>query len=81
MGLPQELIDLKERNQALVYGGKVVIVKEGVLYFAWQDNNTVLGITTAFSLDREGDYVVRDRRRPGDTSTNAKIALSVFGDE
>ena len=34
-------------------------VVKGVLCFAWQDNNTVLGITTAYSPD---DLVIRTRK-------------------
>ncbi|OAL28278.1 hypothetical protein AYO22_02984 [Fonsecaea multimorphosa] len=79
-GLPEKLIALKDINQALIYGGYRAIVKDNVLCFAWQDNNIVLGITTSFSLDKVGDFVIRDRRRPGDASTNARIALPVFGD-
>jgi Transposase IS4 len=76
---PEDLLQIKDLNQALLYGGSLAIIKEGVLCFAWQDNNVVLGITTAFSLHREKDFVLRDRRRPGDASTNARIALSIFG--
>ena len=46
--------------------------------FAWQGNNTVLGITTAYSPD---DLVIRTRKRPAATSTNAAIVRPVFGDE
>ena len=48
-----------------------------MLYFLWQDNNAVLGITTVYSL-----YVLieRLRNRPSTTSTNAHIVLLVFGD-
>ncbi|OQU98151.1 hypothetical protein CLAIMM_03976 [Cladophialophora immunda] len=79
-GFPEKLITIKDLNQVLVYGGYLAIVKQDVLCFAWQDNNIVLGLTTAFSLDKVGDFVIRDRRRPGDASTNARIALPVFGD-
>ncbi|OQU98469.1 hypothetical protein CLAIMM_04254 [Cladophialophora immunda] len=80
-GLPEKLIALKELKQPLIYGGYKAIVKENILCFAWQDNNVVLGLTTAFSLHKVGDFVIRDRRRPGDASTNARIALLVFGED
>ena len=34
-GILEQLLDLKERKQALLYGGYVAIVKEDVLCFAW----------------------------------------------
>jgi Transposase IS4 len=74
---PEILLQIKDLNQALLYRGSLAIIK-GVLCFVWQDNNVVLGITTAFSLHTEKDSVLRDRRRPGDASTNARIALSIF---
>jgi hypothetical protein len=46
----------------------------------WQDNNTVLGLTTAHSLHRAEDIIIRDRKRPKPTSTNARITRPVFGD-
>ena len=52
-------------------------VVEGVLCFAWQDSNTVLGVTTAYSPD---DLVIRNRKRPAATSTNAHTQ-AFFGDK
>ena len=80
-GVLDELVELKERKQALLYGGYVAIIKDGILCFAWQDNNIVLGITTSFSVNDTKDFIIRDRRRPGDASTNARIALPIFGNE
>jgi Transposase IS4 len=51
-GFPEPFLNIKEINSALIYGGYVSIVKGEALCFAWQDNNVVLGITTAFSLDK-----------------------------
>jgi len=42
------------------------------------DNNAVLSITTAYCLHQ---VVQRWRKRPGDTSTNARIVRPVFGDD
>jgi hypothetical protein len=80
-GLPQELIQLKDLNTPLIYGGHINRIVDRALCFAWQDNNIVLGITTAFSLNETGDFVLRERKRPGKASTNAHIALPVFGNE
>jgi hypothetical protein len=82
LGFPMWLVKLKEqgksRGKAMEWGAMRAEVVEGVLCFAWQDNNTVLGITTAYSPD---DLVVRTRKRPAETSTNAAIVRPVFGDE
>ena len=67
-----------ERAEQGKGGAMKAEVVEGVLCFAWQDNNTVLGITTAYSPD---DLVVRTRKKPAETSTNAAIVSPVFGDE
>ena len=53
---------------------------KGVLCFFWQDNNGVLGLTTAYSLNRNKDKIKKNRRRPVITSTNARIIRPVFGD-
>src|SRR5437870_2443891 len=42
----------------------------------WQDNNRVLGITTAYNPT---DSIIRARKRPSSTSTNASITRPVFG--
>ena len=49
-----------------------------VLCFLWQDNNAVLGITTAYNL---GILVERWRTRPSLTSTNAHIVRPVFSNQ
>jgi hypothetical protein len=49
------------------------------LCFLRQDNNAVLGVTTAYCLKNE--TVVRNRKRPSATSTNAHNVRPVFGDE
>ena len=76
-GIPQALLDLKEQNRALVWNSCIGKIVNSVLCFLWQDNNTVLGITTAYSLHH---LVKRLRNRPSITSTNAHIVRPVFGD-
>ena len=49
------------------------------LCFLQQDNNAVLGITTAYCLKNE--TIWRLRKRPSPTSTNARIVRPVFGDD
>ena len=78
MGVPEELIKLKNKNQALIWNSTFSKIVNGVNCFLWQDNNAVLGITTAYCLHQ---VVQRWRKRPGDTSTNARIVRPVFGDD
>ena len=76
-GIPKQLLDLKEHNRALVWNSCISILVNSVLCFLWQDNNAMLGITTAYSLHV---LIKRLRTRPSTTSTNADIVLPVFGD-
>ena len=76
-GIPQALLDLKEHNRALIWNSCIGITVSSVLCFLWQDNNAVLGITTAYGLHL---LIKRLRTRPSTTSTNAHIVLPVFGD-
>jgi hypothetical protein len=54
-------------------------VVDSTLCFLWQDNNAVLGITTAHCL--KNDTIERLRKRPSPTLVNALIVRPVFGDE
>jgi hypothetical protein len=56
---------------------RLTIIVNNVACFLWQDNNAVLGITTAFPLHAT---VLRERKRPSLTSRNARIVRPVFGD-
>jgi hypothetical protein len=75
-GMPQELINLKSQNHALVWNLTVARIVDNILCFHWQDNNAVLGIATAFNLHQK---TFRERKRPTLTSTNARIVRPVFG--
>ena len=76
-GIPKQLLELKDHNRALVWNSCIGIIVNSVLCFLWQDNNAVLGITTAYSLHV---LIKCLRTRPSTTSTNAHIVLPVFGD-
>ena len=84
-GFPKPLLEIKKINRALLYGGHLSIIEGEALCFAWQDNNVVLGMTTAFSLDKgelnDINWTLRTRRRPKESSTNAAIARPIFGDK
>ena len=78
LGFPQWLIKLKEYNRGLVWNSTLAQVEGYTLCFLWQDNNAVLGMTTAFRLKDETIWSYR--KRPAPTSTNAHILRPVFGD-
>jgi hypothetical protein len=61
-----------------VWNSALAEIVESTLCFLWQDNNTVLGLTTAHRF--KNDTVERLRKRPSPTSTNARIVRPVFGD-
>jgi hypothetical protein len=46
-----------------------------MLCLAWQDNNLVLALSTIHSPT---DFIERERKRPGEKSTNAEIMRKVF---
>ena len=79
-GFPRDLLNAKNYNRLLQWGEDVSIQVGNALCFLWQDNNAVLGVTTAFSMHRPEDYIVRSRKRPKKTSTNAVIVRPAFGD-
>lgn len=77
-GVPTWLLDLKNNNRGVVWNSAFGEVIEQTLCWAWQDNNMVIGITTAYQIKNETAYVLR--KRPAPTSTNAAIVRPVFGD-
>ena len=77
-GIPTWILTLKEHNRGLVWNSMFAEVVDNMLVFLWQDNNAVIGCTTAHSL--KNDTVLRLRRRLSSTSTNARIVRPVFGD-
>ena len=86
-GLPESLTDVKdqdkkakkeERQAPLAYNSILAVIVHYCLCFLWQDNNSVLAISTAHSLHRQEDRVSRHRKRPKLTSTNAGQAYSCF---
>jgi hypothetical protein len=80
--IPKILSNVKDLNTAMVYGATLLVQCGWVLCFAWQDNNTVLGVTTSYSLHRpQEDFIIKDKWRPKTTSTNYHIAKSVFENE
>ena len=48
---------------------------------AWQDNNLVLALTTAYSVQEVDDTVSKKRKRPSKTSTNHRVVLPAFKED
>ena len=68
----------KAKKLQLAYNSVLAVIISKCLCFLWQDNNTVCAITTAHSLHRQQDRIVRKRKRPSSISTNAKQAFACF---
>jgi hypothetical protein len=80
VGFPPDLVKIKEHNRLYLWDSYVARVINNMLCFVWQDNNTVLGLTTAYSLYRpEEDTIIRNRKRPKKTSANSRITRPIFG--
>jgi len=76
-GFPLGLIQLKQATKnPLIWGHLEIVITEKVGCFLWQDNNQVLGITTAYNPQ---DTIIRTRKRPSRTSSSAAITRPLFG--
>lgn len=79
--LPKLLVEMKQEfAKDIPYGTLAAMVQDGVLLVAWQDNNLVLGLTTAYGVREIEDTVIKKRKRPSKTSTNARVVLPAFKD-
>lgn len=77
--LPELLIKMKqEYAKDIPYGVLAAVVQNNILLIAWQDNNLVLGLTTAYGVREVNDSISKKRKRPSKTSTNARIILPTF---
>ena len=77
--IPEELrVDERSARKELEWNDLFGVEKDGVLCGLWQDNAQVLVMSTIHDLQTG---TTRLRRRPKETSVNAKIMRPVFGDE
>ena len=77
--LPKLLVEMKQVfARDIPYGVLAAVVQNNVLMVAWQDNNLVLGLTTAYGIREIDDAVFKKRKRPSKTSTNARVVLPAF---
>ena len=77
--LPELLVQMKtEFAKDIPYRVLAAVVQKDVLQVAWQDNNLVLGLTTAYGVREVDDSITKKRKRPSKTSTNARVVLPAF---
>ena len=79
---PAELETMKEKHaNKLPWGTLFAKAVDDVLCLGWIDQNCVTALSTVHTVHSAYDYVISNRKRPSDTSTNAKTARQPFGDE
>lgn len=54
------------------------MVQDDVLLVAWQDNNLVLELITAYDIREMNNFVFQKRKRLSKTSINTRIGLHAF---
>ena len=80
-GLNPSLTELRSTWNAVLEWGTLYskLSEDGeVMEFAWKDQNVVLFMTT---IHTGKETVIKSRRRPAETSTNAKTSRAPFGDQ
>ena len=76
---PPQLKELKDKYwDKLPWGTLFAIPIDGVLCLGWLDNNAVLSMTTVHTVHEVSDITMRWRKRPVDTSTNARQSRKPF---
>ena len=77
-GLDPILSSLKMDHSAQIPWGQLYLVaEEGVLQAAWKDQNLVLFMST---VSTGMETILRNRRRPARSATNANTSRKIFGD-
>ncbi|KAF6240901.1 hypothetical protein HO173_000693 [Letharia columbiana] len=80
--LPELLVEMKQRfAKDIPYGTLAAVVQDDILMVAWQDNNLVLALTTAYGVREVDDTITKKRKRPSRTSTNNRIVLPAFKED
>ena len=74
-GYPTTLSACKAINTAFKWGAIQAKEVEKVLALLWQDNNAVQAFTTGYT---PLEFVIKERKRPKKSSTNATIARAAF---
>ncbi len=77
--LSELLVEMKKIFiRDISYGVLAAVVQDDVLYAAWQDNNLVLALTTAYGVREVDDCVSKKRKRLSKISINARVSLPAF---
>lgn len=77
--LPELLVEMKKLfSKDIPYGVLAAVVQDDILFVAWQDNNLVLALTTAYGVREIDNVIPKKRKRPSKTSTNARVVLPAF---
>jgi Transposase IS4 len=79
VGVPQHLQNYLDNNSELAWDSTLAeVVDKNTLCFVWQDNKSVVAISTAHSLHCSEDRVQRTHRCPKISFENARIINPVF---
>lgn len=77
--LPELLVKMKQKyTKDISYEVLAAMVQNDILLVAWQDNNLVLDLTTAYGVREIDNSISKKRKRFSKTSTNARVVLSAF---
>ena len=80
--LPKLLMEMKQQfAKDIPYGVLATVIQDDILMVAWQDNNLVLALTTAYGVRDVDDTITKKRKRPSRTSTNNRIVLPAFKED
>ena len=69
----------KEKEKSYEWDFLIGIVVEKVLVMLWIDNRSVTMLSTIHTINGEENKIVKERRRPKETSSNSQKVRSVFG--
>ena len=77
---PEMLLPMEDKkySQMLPWVALVAISIDEVLCLGWIDNNTVLSLSTVYTVNKFADKIRRSRKRPAQTSTNARMTRKSF---
>lgn len=80
--LPELLVEMKQRfTKDIPYGTLTAVVQDNILMIAWQNNNLILALTTAYGVREVNNTIIKKRKRLNRTSTNNRIVLPTFKED
>ena len=73
---------MKQRfTKDIPYGTLTAVVQDNILMIAWQNNNLILALTTAYGVREVNNTIIKKRKRLNRTSTNNRIVLPTFKED